>query len=377
MSLRIASRLAGVQRTLIRQIFDSAPADAINLGLGQPDLPTPPSISRAGIRGIAEGRTGYTSTAGNTELRAAVARLYGAFAPGHENVAITVGTQEAVFASVMTLADPGDEVLYPDPGYPAYSTVARLVGATGVPYPLSEESGFRIRADMIARLISDRTRLVILCAPSNPTGAVHDASELRRLVEILEDRGIPWVSDEIYGGFVYRDRSPSPSEFSRTGGLVISGLSKVLSMTGWRIGWVVGPAETITRIIAVHQHLVTCAPSISQYAAMEALGESGGRAAAEYLEIFRGRRDLMARELSLIDGIEFREPDGAFYFFVKVEGCNDSLLLCRRIMDEARVVTIPGIAFGMHGEGFIRLSFAAGDEDIRNGVRAISGILRR
>jgi aspartate aminotransferase len=365
----------GVERTLIRQIFDAAPPDAVNLGLGQPDLPTPPVIALAGIRGIAEGKTGYTSTAGNPELRTAVAARYEPFAGGMDHVAITVGTQEAVFATLTALVDPGDEVLYPDPGYPAYATAARLLGARAVPYPLEPENGFRIDAGGVERLLTDRTRVLILCSPSNPTGAIHRNEDLERLATVLREREVAWISDEIYEGFTYGDSLPSMRYHSPEGGLVISGLSKDLSMTGWRIGWVVGPPETVARITAVHQYLVTCAPGISQNAALAALGPAGDAERDRYLEIFRCRRTCMAEELSGIEGVEFDMPDGAFYFFVRVRACDDSLALCRRIIEEARVVTVPGIAFGPRGEGYLRISFAARREVIRRGIRAMDAVL--
>jgi aspartate aminotransferase len=232
MSLRAARRMDGVERTLIRRIFDGAPAGSINLGLGQPDLATPASICLAGIDGIVTGQTGYTSTAGDPALRAAVARRYPGFATGPGSVVITIGSQEAVFASTLALVDGGDEVLVPDPGYPAYPVVAKLLGATPVSYPLRPERAFRIDpADVIARL-TGRTRLVILCSPSNPTGAMDAPEDLAHLAAVLTERDVPWLSDEIYAGFAYDRPAPSISRFAPQGGVVVSGLSKDLSMTG-------------------------------------------------------------------------------------------------------------------------------------------------
>ncbi len=372
MTLRAARRMAGIDRTLIRQIFDAAPPGSINLGLGQPDLSTPSRVSLAGIGGIAAGRTSYTSTAGDPALRAAVAARYAPFAIGPESVVITVGSQEAVFASMLTLADPGDEILYPDPGYPAYPVVARLLGAVPVPYPLRAERGFRLDPAEIEARLSDRTRLAIVCSPSNPTGAVEASGELETLASILRERGVAWLSDEIYAGFAYDGPAPSLRSFSSDGGIVVSGLSKDLSMTGWRIGWAVGPPPVIARIIATHQYLVTCAPSVSQCAALAALGPEGEEERREVLEIFRSRRALMAEELSRIQGLRFRMPEGAFYFFVDASRFGPTLPLCRRILERRRVITIPGIAFGPGGEGYVRISYAASDDDITRGVRAIA-----
>jgi aspartate aminotransferase len=371
MSVRFARRLDGVERTLIRRIFDEAPSDAINLGLGEPDLATPPAVSLAGIRGIAHGRTGYTPTAGDPELRRAVADQYAPAGIRPEGVLVTVGSQEAVFACCLALVDPGDEVLCPDPGYPSYPTVARLAGALPVTYPLSRKDGFRLRAEALLDRLTERTRLVVINTPANPTGAAAKSDQLARVLSVLGARGIAWVSDEIYAGFRYGEEHVSALELSSRGGFVVSGLSKSLSMTGWRVGWVVGEPAAIARVSAVHQHLVTCASSVSQRAALGAFTEAGLKARLRGRELFARRRELMANELSRLAEIEFEPPDGAFYYFVDVSRYGDDLELCRRILHEHGVLTIPGRAFGEGGRGFLRISFAASEGEIRTGVAAI------
>jgi aspartate aminotransferase len=374
--IRAAERMTGIERTLIRQIFDSAPPGAINLGLGQPDLPTPPLAALAGISGIAAGKTGYTSTAGDAALRSAIAGSYSPFASAPEEVVVTVGSQEAMFAACLTLVDAGQEILYPDPGYPAYPVVARLIGARPVGYPLRAERRFMLDPQDIAERLTEKTGLVILLAPSNPTGACIDRNDLRALTGLLEERGVPWVSDEIYAGFTYEERFVSPAEYSRDGGLVISGLSKDMSMTGWRIGWVVGREKIISRIIAAHQYLVTCAPSISQNAALAAFSPEGIVERARYLEIFSRRRQVMAEELSRIPDLRYSLPEGAFYFFVDISAYGDSLAISRRILENRTVVTIPGEAFGENAAGFLRISFAASQATIREGIGRIAEELR-
>jgi aspartate/methionine/tyrosine aminotransferase len=375
MSFRVARRMDGVERTLIRRIFDAAPPGSINLGLGQPDLPTPSRISLAGIDGIVGGKTGYTSTAGDPAVRAAVAARYPGFATGAGSVVVTIGSQEAVFAAVMTLVDAGDEVLVPDPGYPAYPVVARLLGATPVTYPLRPERAFRIDpADVVSRL-TPRTRLVILCSPSNPTGAMDLDADLEVLARELADRDVLWLSDEIYAGFAYDRGAPSISRCEGAAGIVVSGLSKDLSMTGWRIGWAVGPEAIVSRMIAAHQYLVTCASSVSQAAALVALGADADADRAGYLAIFRRRRSLMAEELGRIPRLAVTMPDGAFYFFLDVRTFGSSLEIAERLLRERRVIVIPGEAFGPGGAGFLRVSYAARDEEIRNGVRALGETL--
>ena len=370
---RTAERLAGVDRTLIRRIFDAAPPGSINLGLGQPDLPTPPRIALAGIDAIASGRTAYTSTGGDPAVREAIARRYPHVARGGAGAMVTIGSQEAVFVAVMSLAGPGDEVLVPDPGYPAYPVLARLAGARAVPYPLRSERAFRMDADDVASRLTERTRLVILCSPSNPTGAIDEDGELSRLAAILGRAGVPFLSDEIYASFAYEREAASISRHAPDGGLIVSGLSKDVAMTGWRLGWVVGPEEIVARLVACHQYVVTCASSISQAAALTALGPEGDLERGRILEVFRGRRAVMLHALRAI-GRDVNPPDGAFYFFVDVRDRGGSMAIAERLL-ERRVITIPGEAFGPGGAGFLRLSYAAREEDIRTGVEALGRVL--
>jgi len=369
--LRPARRLEGIERTLIRRIFDAAPPGAINLGLGQPDLPTPPPMALAGVSAIVEGRTGYTSTAGDPELRAAVAERYPGVASGADNVVITVGSQEGIFLACLAMLDSGSEMLYPEPGYPAYPMVARLVGAKPVPYPLRADGGFSLRAEDIERRLTLRTGAVILSAPSNPTGAGHKTPELERLLSVLRSRNVPWISDEVYAAITYDDRGASPGEISPEGGLVISGLSKEMSMTGWRVGWVVGPQAILSRIVAAQQYIVTCASSVSQRAALAAFTSEGRAYGKRYLARLLERRSLMALELSEIPNVRFAVPHGGFYFFADVSAYGSALETARRILERANVITIPGPAFGAGAEGYLRLSFAASEQDIVHGVRRI------
>lgn len=364
MNWREAERMRGVERTMIRRIFDGAPADAINLGLGQPDLITPPTACDAARTAIEQGRTTYTSTGGLVELREKLALRYEHLASGAESVCVSVGSQQALYASCLTLAGPGDEILIPDPGYPAYAVVAQLIGATAVTYPLRAKNEFQLDpADLINR-ISDATRCVILCSPSNPTGRSLSSQVLRQLTEELSRRNVPWISDEIYSGLSYDHPFVSPSRFSRDG-LIVSSVSKDLAMTGWRIGWVIGPPPIIARITAAQQYLVTCAPSISQYAVLATLGDEGAAERSEILGRFRARRELMTELLQPIPRLHWRPPDGAFYFFIDVSAYGDDVELARSFLDQKNVVTVPGTAFGEQGRGYLRMSFGVGREQLR------------
>jgi aspartate aminotransferase len=372
MSFDLAARARTLERTLIRRLFESAPPDAINLGLGQPDLPTPESVALAGIAAVAAGKTAYTPTAGLPALRRAIASRYPGFASGPESVVVTCGSQEAMFAAYLALVDPGREVLIPDPGYPAYGPVARLVGAEPVTYRLPAARGFRLDVAEIEARLTPRTALVVLSSPSNPTGVVNRSDELAPLLETLAARRIPWLSDEVYGGFCYEGDFVSPAAIAPRGGVVISSLSKDASMAGWRVGWLAGPAELVERAVAVHQYLVTCSPSLSQEAALAAFDDEGARSRRRYLETFRRRRAIMGQALGSVPGLRFTAPEGAFYYFVDASHHGRSLEVAQRILERQKVIVIPGIAFGTEGEGRLRISFAATEERIVEGIRRIA-----
>lgn len=369
-----SERVAGFERTLIRRVVDAAPTDAIHLGLGEPDLPTPRVIAAEGVRAIEEGRTRYTTTAGLPALRRAIADRYRP-APSVDEIVVTVGSQEAMYATLAAITDPGGVVVVPDPGYPAYATVARLLGLDVRTYPLDPSRRYRMRATDVLDRVDERTAAVVLCAPSNPTGAIPDVDEVERLARELDARAVPWVSDEIYDAFCYGRVCKSPREVVPTGGVVVSGVSKGACMTGWRLGWVVAPSEVAYRVNVVHQHLVTCAPSPAQYAAIAALGPAGVEARAGLHARFSARRDLVLEELGKIPSVSVDPPDGAFYVFARIEGCTDSMALAMDLVRNAGVVTVPGIAFGSGGEGALRLSYAASEASIVEGVRAIGAHL--
>ena len=373
---RPAARMAGIERTLIRRIFESAPPGAINLGLGQPDLPTLDACALAGVAAIVDGHTSYTATAGDAELRARVAHAYAPFAAGPASVLVTVGSQEALFVACLALLDPGDELLYPDPGYPAYPIVARLVGARATPYPLRAERDFRLEPEDVLDRLGPGTRAVLLCAPHNPTGALIEPADLRRLIAELERREVAWISDEIYAAFVYERPFVSAAACSTArGGLVISGVSKDSSMTGWRVGFVVAAEDLVERLVSAHQYVATCAPSISQRAACAAFTPQAGRERRRYLARFGERRALMARELGRVRGLHVVPPDGAFYYFLDVRSRGDSSELARRALVEQAVITIPGQAFGERGAGWLRVSFACDERDLVEGLRRLARTL--
>ncbi|PYS77470.1 MAG: hypothetical protein DMF66_09745, partial [Acidobacteria bacterium] len=266
-----ARRLRGIEKSMIRQVFDRARPGSINLGLGEPDLPTPDVIRREAARVVVEEQNGYTTHAGLPSLREHVAADYSHLKLSPDEVVITAGSQEALYLVLMTLVEEGDEVLIPDPGFVAYPTIVRMAGGTPKFYPLPAARGFDFDAGEFRRQLSPRTKVVVCISPSNPTGRVLARDELDAMAGVLEGTGIYVVSDEIYRELYFTDERPaSVSEFRAERTLVIGGLSKSMSMTGWRLGWLGGDADVVKSALVLHGYTTTCASTVSQKAALAA-----------------------------------------------------------------------------------------------------------
>ena len=364
-----ARRLRGIRKSMIRQVFDRARPGSINLGLGEPDLPTPDVIRREAARVVTEEQNGYTSHAGLPALRELVAGEYPSMKLTPDEVVVTAGSQEALYLALMTLVDEGDEVLLPDPGFVAYPTIVRMAGGTPKFYRLPAAGGFRFDAAEFRRALGPRTRVVVCISPSNPTGRVLARADLAAMAEALRGTGVFVVSDEIYRELYYGEERPSSvSEFYPERTVVVSGLSKSMSMTGWRLGWLCGHAEAVRSALVLHGYTTTCASTVSQKAALAAWTEEAEAARADARRTFRARRDhllsLLADELNL----SAVAPDGAFYVMVDVSAYGDSLRAAESCLEHG-VVTVPGAAFGAEGEGFLRVSFCADLPVLAEGVR--------
>ncbi len=371
MTFTPAQRLAGIEKSAIRQIYDRAPAGSINLGLGEPDFPTPAVIRDEAARFIAQEKIRYTPNAGLIELRRAIADYYGDAAK-YENVCVTNGSQEALFVALMALVNPGDEVLCPDPGFVAYPTLVRMAGGTPIFYKLPAKYKFQLSVEDFKRKISGKTRAVIVNSPSNPAGSVLPPIDLACMAKLLSGSEIIAIADEIYQE-IYFDRRPSSIEAFYPRTLHISGLSKSHAMTGWRLGWIYGDPGIVRHLTVLHQYATTCASTISQRAALAAFTEAG-RAAAENLRAeLRARRDFFVEQIDT-QLAEFKLnrmiPDGAFYLMLDVSPFGKSFEVAERLLNH-KVITIPGAAFGEEAEGWLRLSFATDFETIREGVRRI------
>ena len=366
----VARRLQGVKLSLIRRVFERAPAGAINLGLGEPAFDTAPEILATAREALDGGRLGYTFNGGMAELRELVAeRSPGS--PGPESVCVTVGANGGLLGSMLAAVDAGDEVLVPDPGFPTYEALASLAGATAVRYPMMADAGFRFSADSLELMITPSTRAVVINTPSNPTGHVIPYGELEKLSRLAEEHDLTVISDEVYQHFYYAERATSYGDVSSRG-LVVNSLSKTEAMTGWRIGWVVGPPEFIAGVTAINQHSVTCAPALAQLAALTALGPGSAERAERTRADFARRRSLMLETIDRELGLPRIEPDGAFFVMVEAAPEGNSLEVALDILEKTGVVTVPGAAFGDQAARFLRLSFAASEPDISEGLRRIA-----
>lgn len=361
-------RLQGIQKSPIRQLFDRAKPNSINLGLGEPDLPTPDVVRQEAARIVIEEQNGYTTHAGFPKLREKVAQEYPQLNLTQDNVIITAGSQEALYLALMTLVDAGDEVLLPNPGFVAYPTIVRMADGVSKFYKMPAEKGFGFDADEFRASLTEKTKIVVCISPSNPTGRVLSKDDMQAMAEALKDTGIYVVSDEIYRELYFtEERPPSISEYYPLT-IVINGLSKSMSMTGWRLGWIGGEIDIIKSALVLHGYVTTCASTVSQKAALSYWTEEAAMARESFRQTFKERRDyllsLIASELKL----NAVTPEGAFYTMIDFGRGTNSMKIAEAILEE-RVITVPGSAFGDESEGFLRVSFCANKETLEEGVR--------
>lgn len=334
--------------------------DMISLTLGQPDFPTPEHVKEAGKKAIDENFTTYTHNAGYIELRTAAAQFvqtkYDLSYNPNDEIIITSGASEAIDITFRTILEEGVEVILPGPVYPGYEPIIKLCGARPV-YADTRENNFRMTADIINNYITDKTRCIVLPYPSNPTGVSLTKEELSAIAELLKDKEIFVLADEIYSELVFDHKHFSIGTILKEKTIVINGLSKSHSMTGWRIGMLFAPSSITEHILKVHQYNVSCASSVSQMAALEAL-TAGINDAVEMKQSYMERREYVFERLTTMD-LSVVKPDGAFYFFVKLpEPFTNSFDFALQLVRERGVAVVPGSAFSPLGEGYIRISFA-------------------
>jgi aspartate/methionine/tyrosine aminotransferase len=362
------------------QALEAAGRKIIHLEIGQPDVPTFENIVEAGITAIRAGRTRYTPSAGIVKLRQAIAEQ-AARQRGIEvkpaQVVVGPGAKPALFFPTLALVRPGDEVIYPDPGFPTYEAMIGVAGGVGVPVPLSEEQDFSFDLDIFDRALSDRTRLIILNSPSNPTGGVMPLAVLEHIAAAARERDIWVLSDEIYTRLVYEGAAPSiaalPGMAERT--IICDGFSKTYAMTGWRLGFGIMPEPLAERVELLLTHSIGCTADFTQWAGLEALAGPQEQVAAVVSE-YRRRRDVLVAGLNAIPGVRCRLPQGAFYVFPNVSSFGRSSdWLANYMLEEAGVAVLPGTAFGANGEGYLRLCFASSMENIREALERMTAAL--
>jgi len=354
----------------------------VHLEVGEPDFDTPDNIKDAAIKALADGYTHYTPTAGLWEAREAVAAYVSrtrSFAVTPEEVVLTAGAKPVMFFAMLLLVEPGDEVVVPDPGYPIYESMARFAGGTVRPLVLREENDFRADPDEFRRLLTSKTKLVVLNSPHNPCGSVLTRGDLTAMAEALAGSKAWVLSDEIYGRILYEGEQISiaslPGMRERT--IILDGFSKTYAMTGWRLGYGVMPAALADRMTQLATNATSCAAAFTQLAG--AAGLSGSQESVERMVAeFRRRRDLIVRGLNAIEGVSCRTPQGAFYVFPNCKRVDaDSGRFAAFLLNEMGVAVLSGTAFGASGAGYLRLSYANSTPNLEEGLRRIAAGVER
>ena len=380
----LADKVVEIKPSGIRKFFDivTEMKDAISLGVGEPDFDTPWHIRDEGIYSLEKGKTHYTSNAGLIELREEICnylhRKQGLTYHPLKEVLITVGGSEAIDVGLRAMCNPGDEVLIPQPSYVSYEPCAVLAGAVPVVINLKAENEFRLTARELEEAITEKTKVLILPFPNNPTGAIMERQDLEAIAEVISKHDIFVMSDEIYSELTYKEKHVSIAELpgmkERT--ILINGFSKAYAMTGWRLGYACGPEEIIAQMTKIHQFAIMCAPTTSQHAAVEAL-KNGDGDVEEMRRAYNQRRRYLMHTLREI-GLECFEPYGAFYVFpcIKEFGMTSDEF-AERLLAEEKLAVVPGTAFGDCGEGFLRISYAYSLEQLKEALGRLGRFVER
>ena len=369
----------------IRKFFDIANTmkDVISLGVGEPDFPTPWEIRKAGILSLEAGKTRYTANRGLEQLREEIsrwmARKYALEYDPVSEILVTVGGSEAIDGTIRAVVCRGDEVIIPQPSYVCYEPLVRMAGGVPVILETTAEHDFKVTPEMLRGALSDRTKLLILPYPCNPTGGVMERADLEKIADVLRGTNVLILSDEIYseltfGGLRHVSAASVPGMRERT--VVVNGFSKTFSMTGWRMGFACGPGELMKQITKIHQFAIMCAPTTAQYAAIEAL-RHGDDAVEAMREEYDMRRRLIVAGFNRL-GLTCREPKGAFYAFPCIRSTGmTSDEFCEKLLCSERVAVVPGTAFGKGGEGFFRASYCYSTDHIKEALRRIEKFLNQ
>ena len=379
----LSDKVQDIQPSGIRKFFDivSEMQDVISLGVGEPDFETPWHIREEGIYAFEKGKTFYTSNSGLKPLREEISnyinRTQGVKYNPNDEILVTVGGSEAIDIGFRALLNPGDEVIIPQPSYVSYAPCSHLAGGKNVFIDLKEENEFRLTPQELENAISPNTKILVLPYPNNPTGAVMGYEDLEKIAKIIKDKDILVMSDEIYSELTYEGKHISIVQFEgmkeRT--LLINGFSKSYAMTGWRLGYVCGPKEIIKQMTKIHQYAIMCAPTISQYAAVEAL-KHGQDDVDEMKTSYNQRRRFLLHEFKNM-GLECFEPKGAFYIFPNIKKFGmTSEEFATKLLKEEKVAAVPGTAFGDCAEGFLRISYAYSMDNLKIAVERLKHFIQ-
>ena len=378
----LSKQIVEIEPSGIRKFFDivNEMEDAISLGVGEPDFDTPWHIREEGIYSLEKGRTFYTSNAGLKELKIESSRYMDRkfhldYDYNHE-IIVTVGGSEAIDIAMRAMIDPGDEVLIPQPSFVCYPPCALLAGGKPVVIELKEENEFRLTAEEVLAAVTPKTKILVLPFPNNPTGSVMEKKDLEEIAKVVIDHDLFVISDEIYSELTYGSSHVSiaslPGMQERT--ITINGFSKSYAMTGWRLGYACGPKEIIEQMLKIHQFAIMCAPTTSQYAAVEAL-KNGDGDVEKMRQEYDGRRRYLLHRLREM-GIECFEPYGAFYMFPNIKQFGmTSEEFAKQLLEKEKVAVVPGTAFGESGEGFLRISYAYSLEDLKAALGRIENFV--
>ncbi len=374
----LSKKIVDIEPSGIRKFFDivNEMPGAISLGVGEPDFDTPYIVREAGIYSLEKGRTFYTSNAGLKDLRVEISRYiekkYRLEYDADSEIMVTVGGSEAIDVALRCMVDPGDEVLIPQPCYVSYVPCAVMADAKPVIIELKEENEFKLTKEELLESITDKTKILILAYPNNPTGAIMTREELAQLVPVIIEKDLFVISDEIYAELTYDNTHCSIASFpgmkERT--VVINGFSKAFAMTGWRLGYACAPKQIMSQMIKLHQFAIMCAPTNSQFAAVEAL-RSCDEEVRKMVEAYNQRRRFLLNAFKEM-GIDCFEPYGAFYVFPSIKKFKmTSDEFANRLLAEQKLAVVPGTAFGASGEGFVRISYAYSIENLKVGLERI------
>ncbi|MCD8221112.1 MAG: aminotransferase class I/II-fold pyridoxal phosphate-dependent enzyme [Clostridiales bacterium] len=380
----LSETITTIEPSGIRKFFDivSEMKDAISLGVGEPDFDTPWHIREEGIYSLEKGRTFYTSNAGLKELKVEINRYlerrYGMSYHPDKEIMVTVGGSEAIDIAMRAMLDPGDEVLIPQPSYVSYVPCAILAGGVPVPIELEEKDQFRLTPEKLLEKITPKSKLLVMPFPNNPTGAIMEREDLEKIAKIVIEKDLFVISDEIYAELTYGADHVSiaslPGMRERT--VLINGFSKAYAMTGWRLGYACAPEVILSQMLKIHQFAIMCAPTTSQYAAVNALRD-GDADVARMRESYDQRRRYLLHELREM-GLACFEPQGAFYMFPNISRFGmTSDEFATRLLKEEKVAIVPGTAFGACGDGFLRVSYAYSLEDLKRALERIGRFISR